>query len=110
MCTEYDLELRPTMGRVYSMLSKNHSSSSTLVEEPMRDGSSSASSTTRNSGPTELANNGSSSKANIHLENEGLPKHRGLTCARRIQPEDVQSYIPSIPSFSCSSMDGIDNY
>ncbi|XP_028081968.1 putative receptor-like protein kinase At4g00960 [Camellia sinensis] len=50
MCTEYDLELRPTMGCVYSMLSKNHSSSSTLVEEPMRDGSSSASSTARNSG------------------------------------------------------------
>ncbi|KAI8018709.1 hypothetical protein LOK49_LG04G01265 [Camellia lanceoleosa] len=51
MYTEYDPELRPTMGRVYSMLSKNHSSSSTLVEEPMRDGSSSASasSTARNS-------------------------------------------------------------
>ncbi|GMP55621.1 hypothetical protein CsSME_00020384 [Camellia sinensis var. sinensis] len=38
MCTEYDLELRPTMGRVYLMLSENHSSSSTLVEEPMRGG------------------------------------------------------------------------
>ncbi|KAI8012262.1 hypothetical protein LOK49_LG06G02412 [Camellia lanceoleosa] len=84
MCTEYGPELRPTMGRVYSMLSENHCSSSTLVEEPMRDGSSLASSTARNSGLTELANNGSSSRAEIHLENEGLPKHRGLTRARRI--------------------------
>ncbi|KAL7192941.1 hypothetical protein ACSBR2_024701 [Camellia fascicularis] len=49
MCTKYDLELRPTMGRVYSMLLENHSSNNTLVEEPMRDGSSSASSTARNS-------------------------------------------------------------
>ncbi|CAL5395042.1 unnamed protein product [Camellia sinensis] len=106
MCTEYDPELRPTMGRVYSMLSENHSSNNTLDEEPMRDGSSSASSTARNSGPTKLTNNGSSSRADIHLENEGLPKHRGLTHARRIQPKDVQSYIPSIPSSSCSSMDG----
>ncbi|KAL7192940.1 hypothetical protein ACSBR2_024700 [Camellia fascicularis] len=81
MCTEYDPELRPTMGRVYSMLVENHSSSSTLVEESMRDGSSSASSTTQNSGPTELTNNGSSSGADIHLENEGLPKHRRLTRA-----------------------------
>ncbi|CAL5337210.1 unnamed protein product [Camellia sinensis] len=106
MCTEYDPELRPTMGRAYSMPSENHSSSSTLVEEWIRDGSSSASSTTQNSGPTELVNNGTSSRANIHLENEGLPKHRGLTYARRLQPEDVQSYIPSIPSSSCSSIDG----
>ncbi|GMP55620.1 hypothetical protein CsSME_00020383 [Camellia sinensis var. sinensis] len=50
MCNEYDPELRPTMGHVYSMLSENHSSSSTLVEESMRDGSSSASSTAQNSG------------------------------------------------------------
>ncbi|XP_028116151.1 putative receptor-like protein kinase At4g00960 [Camellia sinensis] len=51
MCTEYDPKLRPTMGHVYSMLSENHSNNSTLVEEPMRDGSSSAatSSTARNS-------------------------------------------------------------
>ncbi|CAL5337201.1 unnamed protein product [Camellia sinensis] len=84
MCNEYDPELRPTMGHVYSMLSENHSSSSTLVEESMRDGSSSASSTAQNSGPTKLANNGSSSGADIHLENEDLPKHRRLTCARRI--------------------------
>ncbi|CAL5392039.1 unnamed protein product [Camellia sinensis] len=106
MCAEYDPELRPTMGCVYSMLSENHSNSSALFEEPMRDGSSSASYIARNSGPTKLANNGSSSRVDIHLENEGLPKHRGLTCARRIQPEDVQSYIPSIPSSSCSSIDG----
>ncbi|CAL5337215.1 unnamed protein product [Camellia sinensis] len=46
---EFDLELRPTMDRVYSMLLENHSNSSTLVNEPMRDGSSSSSSTTRNS-------------------------------------------------------------
>ncbi|KAL7219877.1 hypothetical protein ACSBR2_012858 [Camellia fascicularis] len=108
MCTEYDPELRPTMGCVYSMLSENHSSSSssTLVEEPMRDGSSSSTSIARNLGPTELANNGSSFGPAIHLENEGLPKHRQLTRARRIQPEDVQSYIPSIPSSLCSSIDG----
>ncbi|XP_028081972.1 putative receptor-like protein kinase At4g00960 isoform X2 [Camellia sinensis] len=104
MCTEYDPELRPSMGHVYSMLSENHGSSSNVVEEPVRDGSSL--STTRNLGPIEVANNGSSSGANIHLENEGLPKHRRLTRARRIQPEDVQSYIPSIPSSSCSSTDG----
>ncbi|KAI8012259.1 Cysteine-rich receptor-like protein kinase 11 [Camellia lanceoleosa] len=89
-------KLRPTMGRIYSMLSENQSSSSTLVEEPMRDGSSSTSSITRNSGPTELANNGSSSGADIHLENEGLPKYRRLTHSRRIQSEDLQSYISSI--------------
>ncbi|XP_028079785.1 uncharacterized protein LOC114281504 [Camellia sinensis] len=54
-------------------------------------------------GPTELANNGSSSGVDIHLENEDLSKHRRLTRSRRIQPEDVQSYIPSIPSSSCNS-------
>ncbi|CAL5395041.1 unnamed protein product [Camellia sinensis] len=81
MCTEYDPKLQPTMGHVYSMLSENHSSSSTLVEESMRDGSSSASSIARNSSPTELANYGSSSGADIHLQNEGLPKHRRLTHA-----------------------------
>ncbi|KAI8010891.1 L-type lectin-domain containing receptor kinase VIII.1 [Camellia lanceoleosa] len=50
MCTQLDPKLRPTMRRVHSMLSKNYSrSSSTLVEEPMRDGSSlsSSSSTAR---------------------------------------------------------------
>ncbi|CAL5337203.1 unnamed protein product [Camellia sinensis] len=84
MCIEYDPKLQPTMGRVYSMLSENHSSSSTLVKESMRDGSSLASSTARNSDPNKLANNGSSSGADIYLENKGLPKHRRLTRARRI--------------------------
>ncbi|CAL5395039.1 unnamed protein product [Camellia sinensis] len=139
MCTEYCSELRPTMGRVYLMLSKNHSSSSTLLEELMRDGSSSASSTTRNSGhivldefytlngsdyqngicdrphrpnsergicPTELTDNGSSSWADTHMENKGLHKSKRLTRASRIKAEDVQSYKPSIPSSSCSSIDG----
>ncbi|XP_028092579.1 putative receptor-like protein kinase At4g00960 [Camellia sinensis] len=45
LCIEFDLELRPTMDRAYSMLLENHSSSNTLVNEPMRDGSSSSSST-----------------------------------------------------------------
>ncbi|THG08678.1 hypothetical protein TEA_001986 [Camellia sinensis var. sinensis] len=35
MCTEYDPELRPSMGHVYSMLSENHGSSSNVVEEPI---------------------------------------------------------------------------
>ncbi|XP_028108816.1 receptor-like kinase LIP1 [Camellia sinensis] len=105
MCTQFDPELRPTMGRVYSMLSENYSSSSsTLVEEPMRDGSSSSSSTVGISGQKELGNNGSSSGTDIHLENEGLPIRRRLTRSRQIQPEDVQSYIPSISGSSCSSI------
>ncbi|CAL5395048.1 unnamed protein product [Camellia sinensis] len=108
MCTQFDPELRPTMGRVYSMLSENYSSSSsTLVEEPMRDGSSSSSSSSSTagiSGRKELGNNGSSSGTDIHLENEGLPIHRRLTRSRRIQPEDVQSYILSISGSSCSSI------
>ncbi|XP_028083060.1 putative cysteine-rich receptor-like protein kinase 35 [Camellia sinensis] len=45
LCTEFDLELRPTMDPAYSMLLENHSSSNTQVNEPMRDGSSSSSST-----------------------------------------------------------------
>ncbi|KAI8018257.1 Cysteine-rich receptor-like protein kinase 5 [Camellia lanceoleosa] len=102
---KFDPELRPTMDRVYSTLLENHSNSSTLVEEPLSDGSSSSSSTTQNSGRKELANNGSSSGTNIHLGNEGLPIQRRLTRSRRIQPEDVQSYILSIPSSSCSSSD-----
>ncbi|KAI8018716.1 hypothetical protein LOK49_LG04G01262 [Camellia lanceoleosa] len=50
LCTEFDPELRPTMDRVYSTLLENHSNSSTLVKEPLSDGSSSSSSTTQNSG------------------------------------------------------------
>ncbi|CAL5395053.1 unnamed protein product [Camellia sinensis] len=45
LCTEFDLELRPTMDPAYSMLLENRSSSNTLVNEPMTDGSSSSSST-----------------------------------------------------------------
>ncbi|KAL7251226.1 hypothetical protein ACSBR1_013120 [Camellia fascicularis] len=53
LCTELDPNLRPAMDYVSSMLSGNLSnSSSTLVEEPMRDGSSS-SSIARNSGESD---------------------------------------------------------
>ncbi|CAL5392040.1 unnamed protein product [Camellia sinensis] len=103
MCTQYDPQLRPTMGCVSLMLSENHSSSSTLLE-PMRDGSSS--STAQNSGSIELANNGSSGP-NIHLENEGLPEYRRITRSPLIRPEVVPFFRSSYPSSSCSSGNGI---
>ncbi|KAL7219884.1 hypothetical protein ACSBR2_012863 [Camellia fascicularis] len=58
MCTKCNPKLRPTMAHVYSMLLENHNSSTTLVEEPIRDGSSSSSSST--------ARKSRESNSNIH--------------------------------------------
>ncbi|CAL5395059.1 unnamed protein product [Camellia sinensis] len=84
LCIEFDLELRPTMDRACSMLLENHSSSSTLVNEPMRDGSSSSSSTARNSEIQKFRSSDLNSNPSI----------THISSSNRVYPEGTHLMIP----------------